>query len=55
MTFRLFSILLLVIGAILLLLTNSIWHKTLGGSVFILGFLMLGLDLMRAYIQKGEN
>lgn len=52
MTLRITSLALLGISAIVLWFSPNIWVNTFAASAFILGFMILGLDLLRASIQK---
>jgi len=53
-SFRIFGILLLIFGATLLVLFDVPLTTALGGAAFILGFLVVALDLMRRSIEKTD-
>jgi len=53
-SFRIFGILLLIFGATLLVLFDVPLTTALGGAAFILGFLIVALDLMRRSIEKTD-
>jgi hypothetical protein len=55
MTLRLTSIAMLAISALVLLFEPNIWVNTFAASFFILGFMILGLDLLRANIVKTDS
>lgn len=55
MTIRITSVTMLVISAIVLGLVSNIWINAMAASFFILGFMILGLDLLRASIVKTDT
>jgi hypothetical protein len=52
MNTRTVGIILLLMGAVLLLVSGAGWPGYVGGMVFILGFLVFSLDLMRRSIER---
>ena len=54
MAFRISGIIMMVAGAALLLLFDTDLVKAFAGSSVIMGFLIVGLDIMRRSIEKKD-
>ncbi len=52
MTTRIVGLLMLLIGGVVLWGVDVVWVKGIAGMIFIAGFLVFGLDLMRRSLRK---
>lgn len=54
MLYTITGLLMLAIGGGILLIASGIWAKAFAGAIFISGFIIFGLDLMRRSINKPD-
>lgn len=52
MTTRIVGLLMLLIGGVVLWGVDVVWVKGIASMIFIAGFLVFGLDLMRRSLRK---
>lgn len=54
MLYTVTGLLMLLTGAAILMIASGVWAKAFAVSIFISGFIILGLDLMRRNINKPD-